>query len=186
MRTYLRGLHAAEARGECAVVYAAECRFSRQAPVPYAWQVRGAPPVPLLAEREAGGQSVLGFWQPGAPDQPLSAYALAGAWNADAFAAAVDAFVADEQRGPPVRVLDNASIHRARLVQERRVAWAQKGLTRYFLPAYSPELHKIGLLWHRCKHYWLTPADYTCDRTLQERVAHILARVGSEYTITFG
>ena len=193
MRTHLRGLHAAEARGECAVVYADEGRFSRQAPVPYAWQVRGAPPVPLPAEREAGGPSVLGFWQPGAPGQPLSAYALAGAWNADAFAAAVDAFaaavdafVADEQHGPTVLVLDNASIHRARLVQERRAAWAQKGLTLCFLPAYSPELNKIELLWHRCKHYWLTPADYACDRTLPERVAHILARVGSEYIITFG
>lgn len=29
-------LHQAEARGELAVVYADECRFSRQAPVPYA------------------------------------------------------------------------------------------------------------------------------------------------------
>ena len=66
----------------------------------------------------------------------------------------MDAFVADEQRGPTVRVLDNVSIHRARLVQERRVAWAQKGLTQRFLLAYSPELNKIGLLWHRCKHYW--------------------------------
>ena len=36
MRTHLRGLHAAGARGECAVVYADECRFSRQATVPYA------------------------------------------------------------------------------------------------------------------------------------------------------
>jgi len=187
MHTHLRGLHAAEARGELAVVYVDECRFSRHAPVPYAWQVRGARAVPLPAEREAGGQSVLGFWQPGAPGQPLSAYALAGAWNAEAFAAAVDEFVAHKQpRGPTVLVLDNASIHRARLVQERRAAWAAKGLTLCFLPAYSPELNRIELLWHRCKHYWLTPADYVCDRTLQQRVAHVLARVGSEYTITFG
>ena len=186
MRTHLRGLHAAEAQGEVAVVYVDECRFSRQAPVPYAWQVRGAPPVPLPAERESGGQSVLGFWQPSAPGQPLSAYALAGAWNAEAFAAAVDEFVAREQHGPTVLVLDNASIHRAGLVQERRTEWATKGLTLCFLPAYSPELNKIELLWHRCKHYWLTPADYTCDRTLQQRVAHVLARVGSEYTVTFG
>lgn len=186
MQAHLCGLHAAEARGEVAVVYVDECRFSRQAPVPYAWQVRGAPPVPLPAEREAGGQSVLGFWQPGACGQPLSAYALAGAWNAEAFAAAVDAFVAHEERGPTVRVLDNASIHRARLVQERRTAWAANGLSLCFLPAYSPELNKIALLWHRCKHYWLTPADYACDRTLQQRVAHVLARVGTEYTVTFG
>ena len=186
MRGHLRGLHAAEARGELAVVYADECRFSRQAPVPYAWQVRGAAPVPLPAEREAGGQSVLGFWQPGAPGQPLSAYALAGAWNAEAFAAATDEFVAHKQRGPTVLVLNNARIHRVCRVQERRAAWAEQGLSLCFLPAYSPELNRIELLWHHCKHYWLTPADYACDRTLQVRVAHVLARVGSEYTITFG
>ena len=129
MRTHLRGLYAAEIRGELAVVYVDECRFSRQAPVPYAWQVRGAPPVALSvalpAERGAGGQSVLGFWQPGAAHQPLEAYALAGAWNAEAFAAAVDAFAAHAPRGPAVLVLDNASIHHARLVQERRTAWAR-------------------------------------------------------------
>lgn len=186
MRTHLRGLHAAEARGELAVVYVDECRFSRQAPVPYAWQRRGAPAVPLPAEREAGGQSVLGFWQPGAPGQPLSAYALAGAWNAEAFVAAVDEFGAHGPRGPAVLVLDNASIHRARLVQERRAQGAARGLTRCFLPAYSPELNRIELLWHRGKHYWLTPADYACDDTLQQRLAYILARVGSEYTVTFG
>lgn len=43
-------LHHAEARGELAVVYADECRFSRHAPVPYAWQRRGQPPVVLPAE----------------------------------------------------------------------------------------------------------------------------------------
>ena len=186
MRTHLRGLHAAEARGELAVVYVDGCRFSRQAPGPNAWQVRGAPPVALPAERGAGGQSVLGFWQPGAAHQPLEADALAGAWNAEAFAAAVDAFAAHAPRGPAGLVRDNASIHRARLVQERRAAWARQGVSLCFLPAYSPELNKIELLWHRCKHYWLTPADYVCDQTLQNRVAHILARVGNEYTITFG
>lgn len=186
MHTHLRDLHAAEARGEIAVIYVDECRFSCLAPVPYAGQVRGAAAVPLPAEREAGGQSVLGFWQPGATGQPLSAYALPGAWNAEAFVAAVDDFLAHEQGGPTVFVLDNASIHRARLVQERRAEWAEKGLTRCFLPAYSPELNKIELLWHRCKHYWLTPADYTCDRTLRERVAHVLSRVGTAYTVTFG
>ena len=98
----------------------------------------------------------------------------------------MDAFAAHAPRGPAVLVLDNASIHRARLVQERRAAWARQGVNRCFLPAYIPELNKIELLWHRCKHYWLTPADYVCDQTLQNRVAHILARVGNEYTITLG
>jgi hypothetical protein len=186
MQARLRRLHRAEARGHVALVYVDECRFSRHAPVPYAWQRRGVPAVPLPAERGAGGQSVLGFWQPGAAGQPLTAYTLAGAWNAEAFAAAVDAFVTERVPGPTVLVLDNASLHRATRVQQRRAAWAEKGLSLCFLPAYSPELNKIELLWHRCKHYWLTPADYGCEQTLQQRVAYVLANVGSEYTVTFG
>lgn len=42
-------------------------RVSRQAPVPYAWQLRGQPAVQKPAERGAGGYSLLGFWQPGGP-----------------------------------------------------------------------------------------------------------------------
>lgn len=186
MQARLRRLDRAEARGHVAVVYVDECRFSRQAPVPYAWQVRGALAVPLPAARGTGGQSVLGFWQPGRAAQPLTAYTLPGAWNAEAFTAAVDTFLAEEVRGPTVLVLDNASIHRAALVQQRRQTWAVKGLMLCFLPAYSPELNKIEVLWHRCKHYWITPADYVCEQTLQQRVAYVLTNIGSEYTVTFG
>ena len=64
----LAALHQAEARGEVALYYADEVRFSRQAPVPYAWQRRGQPAETLPAERGAGGgYSVLGFWRPADP-----------------------------------------------------------------------------------------------------------------------
>ena len=185
MQHYLNGLHQAEARGEVAVVYVDECRFSRLAPVPYAWQRRGAPAVPLPAEREAGGQSVLGFWQPGLAGQPLSAYALPGAWNAEAFVQAVDEFVTDHVRGPTVLVLDNASIHKAHVVRACHEAWAAQGLTLLFLPPYSPELNHIELLWHRCKHYWVRPEDYATDLTLLERVEYVLRNVGKNYIVTF-
>ncbi|WP_193427141.1 transposase, partial [Hymenobacter lapidarius] len=62
----------------------------------------------------------------------------------------------------------------------------EQGLTFCFLPPYSPELNKIERLWRHCKQYWLTPADYVCDRTLAERVAYVLKHVGTEYTIIFG
>lgn len=87
---HLRALHTAEARGEAAVVYVDECRFSRQAPVPDAWQVHGQPPVALPAVRGSGGHSVRGFWQAGVAGQPLTAYRRAGALTADLFVLAVD------------------------------------------------------------------------------------------------
>lgn len=65
---HVTALQQAEQRGELAVYYADEVRCSPQAPVPYAWQLRGQPPVGLPAERGAGGAySGLGFWRPADP-----------------------------------------------------------------------------------------------------------------------
>lgn len=183
-QTHLQTLHQAEARGELAVVYVDECRFSRQAPVPYAWQVQGQPPVELPAVREAGGYSVLGFWQAKGAGQPLEAYVKAGALTAELFVLAVKEFVENISQ-PTVLVLDNASIHKAHLVRACHAAWAACGLTLFFLPPYSPELNKIEILWHRCKHYWIRPEDYASDHTLLERGEYVLKNVGISYTVTF-
>lgn len=180
----LQALHAAEKQGGRAVVYVDECRFSRQAPVPYAWQRRGQPPVELPAVRGAGGHSVLGFWQAHAPGQPVQAYVREGSLTADLFVLAVHDFC-QQMRGPTVLVLDNASIHKAHVVRDCQAEWAAKGLTLFFLPPYSPELNHIELLWHRCKHYWLRPEDYQSDQTLLQRLEYVLKRVGSQFTITF-
>jgi hypothetical protein len=104
----LAALHQAQARGELAVVYADECRFSPQAPVPYAGQVRGQAPVGLPAER-GGGASVLGRWHALGAGQPLRSYAVSGAWTADLFAATVEAYCQTLSQ-PTVLVLDKASI----------------------------------------------------------------------------
>lgn len=180
----LRTLHQAEARQEVAVVYVDECRFSRQAPVPYAWQRRGQPPVGLPAVRGSGGHSVLGFWQAHAPTQPLHAYVREGSLTADLFALAVTDFC-QHLSGPTVLMLDNASIHKAHVVRDCQAQWAAAGLTLLFIPPYSPELNLIELLWHRCKHYWVRPEDYASDQTLLDRVEYVLRNVGTQYTITF-
>ena len=177
-------LHHAEERGELAVVYVDECRFSRQAPVPYAWQRRGQPPVELPAVRGSGGHSVLGFWQARGLGQPLHAYRWAGAFTADLFVLAVNEFCQTLAQ-PTVLVLDNASIHQAHVARACHAEWAAKGLRLLFLPPYSPELNKIELRWHRCKHYWVRPEDYQTDQTLLQRVEYVLKRIGSDYTITF-
>ena len=177
-------LHQAETRGELAVYYADECRFSRLAPVPYAWQRRGQPPVELPAERGKGGYSVLGFWQAKGEGQPLASWILPGALTGELFVAAVNAWYPTLTQ-PTVLVLDNASIHHAALVRHYQPIWRAAGLHLQFLPAYSPELNLIEILWRRCKHAWITPADYASDQALYERVCYVLQRVGSEYAVTF-
>ena len=106
-----------------------------------------------------------------------------GVLTTDLFVLAVNEF-ADQLAAPAVLVLDNASIHTAHLVRERHAAWAAAGLTLLFLPPYSPELNKIELRWHRCKHYWVRPEDYHTDLTLLERIEYILMEVGQKYTVT--
>ncbi|SFQ65878.1 transposase [Hymenobacter arizonensis] len=127
---------------------------------------------------------MLGFWQAHAPGQPLQAYLREGSLTADLFVLAVDDFC-QQLTGPTVLVLDNASVHKANLVQACHQRWAAAGLRLLFLPPYSPELNHIELLWHRCKHYWIRPQDYATDLTLLQRLEHVLCSVGKQYTITF-
>ena len=177
-------LHQAETRGEVAIYYADECRFSRLAPVPYAWQLRGQPPVELPAERGKGGYSVLGFWNAKGEGQPLTSWILPGALTGELFVAAVNAWL-PTLTTPTSLVLDNASIHHAALVHHYLPSWRAAGLQVQVLPAYSPERNLIEILWRRCKHAWITPADYASEETLYERVCYVLQRIGSEYTGTF-
>jgi len=113
---------------------------------------------------------------------------LAGALTADLFVAVLDAYC-QTLTGPTVLVLDNASVHRAACVQARHAYWAAQGLRLQVLPAYCPELNKIELLWHRCKHYWLCPDDYRSEhrseQSLRDKLDDLLPRIGNEYTITF-
>lgn len=180
-------LHQAEKARQLAVYYVDECRVSRQAPVPYAWQRRGQPAVELPAERGAGGYSLLGFWQPGGPATSATFTGLVSetAWTGELFAQAVDEF-SQTLTGPTVLVLDNASIHRAAAVQQQLATWRSRGLQLQFLPAYSPELNRIEILWRFLKHYWLTPADYQTLDSLRQRLDYIVKHIGTEYTVTFG
>ena len=186
----LAALHRAEAAGGAAVYYADEVRFSRQAPVPYAWQLRGQPPVRLPAERGAtGGYSVLGFWRPADPGQTgrqaFVSVLCPSSFTAELFVLAVHDWLAT-CTGPVVLVLDNASIHKAAWVRAHHAEWTAKGLTLLFLPPYSPELNRIEILWRFCKHYWLTPEAYQTPTTLLTHVAELLRTIGStNYQVTF-
>lgn len=186
----LAALHRAEQRGELALYCVDGVRFSRQAPVPYAWQLRGQPPVALPAERGAGGgYSVLGFWRPadalGSGRQLFMGVRAAPAFAAELFVLAVADFLASLTQ-PTVLVLDNASIHKSLLVKAQLAQWAEQGLTLYFLPPYSPELNRIEILWRFCQHYWLTPEAYQTPQTLLQHVTELLQAIGTEnYQITF-
>ena len=63
--------------------------------------------------------------------------------------------------------------------------WKEKGLHLQFIPAYSPELNKIEILWKQLKHFWLEKEHYQNLETLIEGVRSILRDYGKKYMISF-
>ncbi len=49
--------------------------------------------------------------------------------------------------------LDNAPIHKARIIKERIPFWQNRGLFIFFLPKYSPHLNLAETLWRMMKGY---------------------------------
>lgn len=84
-----------------------------------------------------------------------------------------------------VVVLDNAPVHTAKLIQERREVWQQRGLFLFYLPRYSPHLNIVEVLWRKLKYYWLAPQDYQTNEGLFYTVRQALAAVGASLRINF-
>lgn len=86
---------------------------------------------------------------------------------------------------PTVIVLDNASVHTAKIIQEQRRIWEERGLTLFYLPPHSPQLNLIEILWKMLKYYWLEPEDYAEEQLLFYRTTQALAAVGNTLNIHF-
>ena len=84
-----------------------------------------------------------------------------------------------------ILILDNASIHKAKIVKEKRKEWEEKGLYLQFIPPYCPELNLIEILWKHLKYFWLKPKHYQNMKILEENVRNILKQYGEKYLITF-
>jgi transposase len=104
--------------------------------------------------------------------------------NGDAFVGYLK-LLTEKAAGKPITVvLDNASVHKRKNVQPLIKLLASKGLTLYFLPAYSPELNRIERLWHKIKHTWMVPKCRNKE-TLYADVGEILDNFGSKYEFAF-
>lgn len=54
-----------------------------------------------------------------------------------------------------VIVLDNYSLHKSKIVQQKESEWRSQGLEFFFLPAYSSDLNLIEPEWHQIKTHEL-------------------------------
>lgn len=102
--------------------------------------------------------------------------------NAEVFLGFINHLHEQVGRKPLVVVLDNARIHKAQAIQLSLKLLQEQGVTLYFLPAYSPELNRIEVLWHTMKHRWLQ-ARYRTKETLEHDIRHIFENFGDRYQL---
>jgi transposase len=90
----------------------------------------------------------------------------------------------EQIKKPMVVILDNASIHNAKKLKPYWDLLKEKGMRFYFLPAYSPELNRIEILWKKMKYEWLSFKTFT-DIELELAIDNIGDGFGSKYQLTF-
>jgi len=104
-----------EEKGQCQVLYADESGFCLQPCLPYLWQEKGQT-VKLPAQAHSRRLNVLSFLR---HDSQVWSFSTQQTVTTEYFIASVEALLPHLDR-PTVVVLDNASVHRARAVQEKR------------------------------------------------------------------
>ncbi len=90
-----------------------------------------------------------------------------------------------EKSGKPmVLIVDNASIHTSKKMQEWRELLKEYNTTLYFISPYSPELNRIEMIWKKMKYQWREFSVMT-PKQITEWVSGISNGFGSQYTFTF-
>ena len=159
--------------------YFDESGFCLTPVIPYAWQPKGE--VIEIPRTHSKRVNVLGFMDLSCNFTP---FVVDGNVDAEIVISCFDAFCETVAK-PTWVVIDNARIHTSIKFKEKKLEWEAKGLYLYYLPAYSPELNLIEILWRFIKYQWMPFSAYLGFGNLKNSLLDILKNVGTKYQITF-
>ena len=185
-QTQLQQMREMQARGESEfeLWYFDEAGFSLTPSVPYAWQPIGERIELECSGSQAKRQNVVGFMRWDGGDFYCAAFE--GRIDSHVVGGCVRQFAVDKKSAKPkLIVLDNAPIHGSEEFAEEFEELAKLGVLVMFLPAYSPELNLIEILWQKIKYEWLPLNIYGSFQTMSEGLFEVLKGIGSKYLITF-
>jgi transposase len=168
-------------RGEIDLRYVDQSGFCLCPYLPYAWQEKGHT-IEIPSSHSRKRLNVVGFLN---IDNAFQAYTFECSIDSAIMIACVDEFCKQVTKRT-VLVMDQASIHTSDAFTERIPDWKMQGVEIFLLPAYSPELNCIEILWRFIKYYWLEFEAYLSWKHLVEYVEDILRQVGTKYKINFG
>lgn len=145
----------------------------------YCWQYKGEQ-IEILPQK-GKRINVLGLMSKG---KKLVTFSKEGSLNAHYMVDCIDEWVKSLTK-PTVLVLDNAPVHQAKIFQAKLAEWQEQNLFIFFLPAYSPHLNKIEILWRKIKYEWLQPQSYLSLENLWQALKNIFMDFGEQYFINF-
>ena len=164
-------------QGEIDLFYGDGSGFSLTPYLPYAWQEIGTTiEVPSFKGRTL---NLFGIWD---AKKDLNLYSVEGSLTSEVLISYIDDF-AKKIKQKTVLVLDNASIHKSKIFKEKTKDWEEKGLEIFYLPAYSPHLNIIEILWRFMKYEWIEFSAYENFANLVEYIEKIASNFGVKYTI---
>lgn len=165
--------------GDEDLYYFDESGFTLEPSVPYAWQNIGQQ-IEIPSSKSAR-LNVLGFID---RNCNFESYVFEGTITTECVIACFNEFAKKITKKTTV-IIDNASIHTSNKFKENIELWKSNNLIIKNIPAYSPELNKIEILWRKIKYEWLDFDAYKSFSDLKESLNYILANIGKKYYISF-
>lgn len=159
--------------------FADESGFNLEGYVPYGWQPKGE--YIEITPSKTKGIQIFGLMN---LNNQLQSYAFEGSMTSQMVIACLDDFHTTITR-PTVVVLDNAPIHHSKAFETKIKQWKQDDLYVFFLPAYSPHLNPIEILWRKIKYEWLPYEVIASQLELDQKLTQILKSIGQHYAIDF-
>ena len=92
--------------------------------------------------------------------------------------------LAEKYEKPITFILDNASFHKSKFVQQASESLHKLGVTLKFLPPYCPELNRIEKFWFTVKHRWMKIKCRTHDELIAD-ISEIFDGFGGKYKFDF-
>jgi transposase len=170
----------AAVNGEIDLLYLDQSGFGRNPYIPYAWQDIGITiGIPCRKGKRINVMGLYSLMQ-GTLRADITDKSITSAKVVDfldEFSKTVTKFT--------VVVLDNASIHTAKVVSEKLKEWEDRNLYLYYLPTYSPELNIIEILWRKIKYEWLPLSAFESFNSLWKNLNDMIPKIGLQYNIYF-
>ncbi len=178
-QAHLKNLKYLDEQGQIDLYYLDETGFCLIPCVPYGWQNIGE----YLAIHSSRSRrlNVLGIMN---RKNHLETYISTQSINSDVVIACIDTFFATVDK-PTVIVVDRSSIHTSDAMLDKAEEWFERGITIFELPAYSPQLNLIEILWRFMKYQWIEIDAYKSWESFVASIEKILKEFGKNYLINF-